>query len=111
MLLQQSLDRQPFLLQLAGLEQVKEFYGEQSPEYQATLQQVMQAKAQEQQGPGVPPAGPMQPAAGPRGPGATGEAGPSMMGGAPRPAPVATGNTPARRPAGVAGGSPPGETS
>jgi hypothetical protein len=112
MLLLQSVDRQPFMMQIHALQDVRETFGEDSVEYKLTLQQIMQAKAaeQQQQGPGVPPAGPVQPTAGPRGPAATGEAGPSQMGGMPSPARPANGATPALRPAGVAGGSPPGQT-
>lgn len=106
-LLLQGVNRQDFLLQLAGLEQVKEYYGEQSPQYQATLQRFIQAKQMEQQGAGVPTGGGMQPTGGPKGPAATGEAGPSSM--APPGAPRVTGNTPPGAPPGLAAGSPPGQ--
>lgn len=68
----QSTDRQDFILQLAGLERVKQYYGEQSWQYQAMQQHIQQQAMAGQAGqasgaPGMATGGTMQ-APSPQGP-------------------------------------------
>ncbi len=100
-LLEQAVERQPFIAQLHALEQIKEVFGEQSPEALAFFQNMQQQKMQQARGGGGPgePAGGIMTPASPKGPDAAG-------GGGARPPSRATGNTNtapgATRPRGIA---------